>query len=286
MRFARNVLPVLFALSLSWATHAQQDAAAPAAPKITFDTVSVKQNKTMDAHPGSMIKPDGFDAENITPIWVLYWAFGQKAHPPSYFSGLPDWANSERFDIIAKVSGTDVAAWGCLADAEKQRMVRDVFATRFGLQYHTAVHQVPVYALVVVGKNGAKLTPAKALSKSLTTPSANGFVMRPDQGWFGFSRSGVAAGNMTMGEFAQQLSAMKLGRPVQDRTELTGRYDFKLDFAPVSASPASPENVASTPDALPDIFTAVQEQLGLKLAPSTGPVDTIVIDHMDKPSEN
>ena len=74
---------------------------------------------------------------------------------------------------------------------------------------------------------------------------------------------------------------------MQDRTGLTGRYDLKLDFAPLIAATApSAESAAPAPDAAPDIFTAIQEQLGLKLEPARGPVQTIVVDHIEKPSEN
>ena len=230
----------------------------------------------MDAHPGSMLKPDGFDAENVTPIWVLDWAFGQTSHDPNYFSGLPSWASNERFDIIAKVGGADVVIWGRMTNEEKQKAIRDVFADRFAMRYHAVTHEIPVYALMA-SKNGVKLTPSKG-------PPNVGFAVRPDQGWFGYTQTGIAAGNMTMAAFAQHLSELNLGRPVQDSTGLNGRYDLKLDFS-ANMDAASDRN-ASARDGLPDIFTAVQEQLGLKLSPTTGPVDTIVIDHIDRPSGN
>jgi uncharacterized protein (TIGR03435 family) len=261
-------------------TQSVLDAAPSAntAKPIVFDTVSVKANKSDDAHPGSTLRPDGFDAENITPIWVMYWAFGQGGvRDESYFSGLPGWASSERFDIIAKVAGPDVPVWRNMSDAEKERMIRDVFADRFKLQTHTETHNHPIYALVLA-KGGAKLNE--------TAPPPAGKA-RPSWGGFGHSRTGIVAANMTMAEFAGQLGTMKLGRPVLDETGLTGRYDFKLDFTatPAAAAP-SVDGAASAPDSYADIFTAIQEQLGLKLQPSTGPVQTVVIDHMERPSEN
>ena len=233
-----------------------------------------------------MLRPDGFDCENCTPFWVMSWAFGQgSARDDSYFSGLPGWVNSDRFDIIAKVAGPDVPVWKHMSDAEKERMVRDVFADRFKLRTHTEMQDRPVYALIVA-KGGAKLTPTKPGGGTMIVPALGGASIHPDEGWFGFSRTGIVAGNMTMEKFAANLGTLNLGRPVQDQTGLAGRYDLKLDFAPVqlSATP-SQEGVASEPVG-PDIFTAIQEQLGLKLKPATGPVETLVIDHIERPSPN
>lgn len=280
-------IPKLLGLVLAAATTvalAQAQSVSDAAPSanaakpIVFDTVSVKANKSDDAHQGSMLRPDGFDAENITPIWVMYWAFGQGGvRDESYFSGLPGWASNERFDIIAKVAGPDVPVWRRMSDGEKERMIRDVFADRFKLQTHTETHDRPIYALVVA-KGGAML-------KETAPPPAG--KAGSAVGWLGHSRTGIVAGNMTMAEFAAQLGTMKLGRPVQDRTGLTGRYDFKLNFtAALAAAAPSADEAASTPDSSVDIFTAIQEQLGLKLQPSTGPVQAVVVDHMERPSEN
>jgi len=276
-----HLAPKLLTLILAIAPAAAQPAPGSS---IVFDTVSVKPNKSNDSHPGSMIRPDGFDAENTTPAWVMYWAFGR--YDKAQFSGLPDWARSDRFDIIAKVAGADVPVWGHMSDAEKERMIRDVFADRFKLKTHVETHEQPIYALVVA-KGGAKLQAAKPLPASLTTPSANGFSVRPGDGVFAFSRTGIVAVNTTMEELAAHLTALRLGRQVQDRTSLTGRYDFKLDFSPATAAAApSAEGLAPVPEDYPDIFTAIQEQLGLKLEPGKGPVETLVIDHIERPSEN
>lgn len=286
MRFAPKLLALVVAFSAVAAAQTQPSSSAPPAPSIIFDTVSVKLNRTNDAHPGSMLRPDGFDAENVTPSWVMNWAFLRGAHAKPHFSGMPGWASTEHYDIIAKVTGADFPTWDHMSDAGRQQMIRDLFADRFKLRTHIETEQQPVYALVIA-KSGVKLTPAKPLPEQLTTPSANGFVLRPTDGAFGLSRTGVVARNMTMEEFAANLSTLKLGLPVQDRTGLTGRYDLKLDYSQMPA-PASPsgEATAPTPQDYPDIFTAIQQQLGLKLEPAKGPVETIVIDHMERPSEN
>ena len=258
-----------------------QPPAAPAAKSIVFDTVSVKPNKSNDAHPGSMLRPDGFDAENTTPIWVLCWAFGKSTQDENYFSGLPGWVGSDHFDIIAKVAGPDVPVWQHLSNAEKQQMIRGVFADRFKLRTHTEAREQMIYALIVA-KNGAKLQPAR---RKAVLAGGDGAAI--GNAWFGGSASGIAAGNMTLDDFAEHLTTLQLGRPVQNHTGIAGLYDFKLDFAPMTSSAGPSAGAPATAsDAAPDIFTAIQEQLGLKLEPSKGPVEFLVIDHIERPSEN
>ena len=217
MRHAPALLALAVIIAATAVTKSQPPPASPQPETaITFDTVSVKINKTNDAHPGSMLRPDGFDAENITPSWVMNWAFLRGAHAKPHFSGMPGWASTEHYDIIAKVAGADFPVWDHMSDAGRQQMIRDLFAERFKLRTHVETEEQPVYALVIA-KTGAKLTPAKPLPERLTTPAANGFVLRPTDGAFGLSRTGVVARNMSMEEFAANLSTLKLGLPVQDR---------------------------------------------------------------------
>jgi uncharacterized protein (TIGR03435 family) len=110
--------------------------------------------------------------------------------------------------------------------------------------------------------------------------------LSPTEGWFGYSHTGIVAGNMTMEELSAHLGTMRLGRPVQDQTGLAGRYDLKLDFAPIQPSATSIQEGVSSEPAGPDIFTAVQEQLGLKLESTKGPVPVLVIDHIERPTPN
>jgi uncharacterized protein (TIGR03435 family) len=272
-----SALVAVSPMALAQTQPAPAPTAVSAAP-LTFDIVSVKRNKTDDAHPGSMIREDGFDAENQLLSFLMCFALNCPAGNHTYLSGLPAWVGSERYDIIAKVAGPDVDAWHNLPDAGKQRMIRDVLTDRFKLRTHIETHEQPVFALTIA-KGGSKLTesPAPAAGKS-----------PPTHGWFGFSRTGIVAGNMTLSEFSAQLSTMNLGREVQDHTGLIGRYNLKLDFAPITPASAPAGDQASAPpiDARPDIFTAIQEQLGLKLEPSHGPVQTMVIDHIERPSAN
>jgi len=255
-----------------------QQTPAPPAPSIKFDVVSIRQNKTLDSFPGPMFprNGDGFYGRNLTLQWVLWYAYGFGSdHNPDNFSGLPGWVQSDRWDIIAKVSESDLPAFRQLDEAGRQRMLRDLLADRFKLQAHAETQEQSIYALVVA-KGGPKLTSVD--------PPANdraGF-MEPHA-------AGVKVGHhVGMGTFALYLSNLGLDRPVQDQTGLTGHYDFTLAYSPMQpGSSASPNEAAAPSDAgHPFIFTAIQEQLGLKLEPAKGKVQRIVIDHIDRPSEN
>lgn len=253
-------------------------AARPTPPThIVFDVVSVKPNHTMDSYPGPMIGSDGFYAPNQRLLQVMYWAFGcDMDRDERHFSGLPGWVQSERFDIIGKVADADVPTWKKLPDSEKERMVREVLADRFKLVVHRESHEQPVYALVVA-KGGSKMTPVEV-------PESD--HVYGQYGYVGPEPGGIGGGHASMKALIDFLNRQKLGREVVDRTGLTGNYDFMLKFTPFPMD-ASPDDVAdSSGSPYPYIFTALQEQLGLKLESTRGPVETIVIDHIERPSEN
>jgi len=249
-------------------------ASAPAKP-LAFDVVSVKPNKTEQSHPGSRYRPDGFDSENDTLLGFIFYAYGFSSandYNEDHLSGLPDWAKSERFDIVAKVAAPDVAAWTDLSEADREKMIREVLADRFKLQTHTEPRQRPIFALIL-SKGGSKMKQVEPPAKG------RGFMEGHAPGW-------EIGHHVTMKQLTTWLSSLGLGRQVQDRTHLTGNYDFSLTYAPIqpSATP-SQEGVASEPFG-PDIFTGIQVQLGLKLEPATGPIETLVVNHVERPSEN
>jgi uncharacterized protein (TIGR03435 family) len=155
-----------------------------------------------------------------------------------------------------------------MRDDQWKERVRALLADRFGLVVHTETKEEPIYVLTVA-KTGSKL---KAVTP---TPGANQGV-RGDRG-----RSQGMAAPVSM--LANTLSNI-VGRPVVDKTGLTEKYDYVLEWTPDVAAAESADSVPANSG--PTIFTAVQEQLGLKLESSKGPVDTIVIDHVDRPSAN
>jgi uncharacterized protein (TIGR03435 family) len=172
-------------------------------------------------------------------------------------SGGPAWLNSDGFDIVAKSApdGSGIP--------ELRRKLQTLLAERFQLKVHHETKELPVYALEV-GKKGTKL-------KAEEVSGSNG--IRSDCG----ALFGTAAKMATLA----LVLARQLGRPVEDHTALTGTYTFQVEFMPDGGACAE-----KLPPGRPSIFTALQEQLGLKLEPTKGPVDIIVIDRVEKPSEN
>ena len=192
--------------------------------------------------------------------------------PTRRISGGPAWTDLDKYNILA---GTPGEARPNLV--EQMAMVRSLLDDRFQFRYHHEQRELPVYELTVA-KNGMKLTPSAAPPDS-RPPLVS--VVFP-----GF-RVQYPAHNVTIAEFTSELQRAVLDRPVIDKTNLTGRYDFDLDWEyddTQFGGKLPPVNAGKS--GKPDLFTAMQQQLGLKLESSRASVDTIVIDSVQKPSEN
>jgi uncharacterized protein (TIGR03435 family) len=174
-------------------------------------------------------------------------------------SGAPTWAYSEAYDIAAKAPGD-----ARLTNDRLRPMLQALLAERFGLKVRHGTKVMPVYALKVA-KKGPKV---KESSPDATT-SVSYHMGAVTQ--MAFSKTSVA-------QFARGLSSFA-DRPVIDRTSLKGNYDLKLEWSSDDSQPA--QDVGA-----PSLFTAIQEQLGLKLEPQNGPVEMLIIDRVEKPSED
>jgi uncharacterized protein (TIGR03435 family) len=196
--------------------------------------------------------------------------------------GGPAWVQTARYDITAKAA-RDFRPTPPGPPAEMLLMVRALLEDRFKLKVHREPRALPAYELVVARPGAAGLRKSDVDCDALF---AAGQVTRPEAGIrprCGVSNgpvgptgeTGLIAGGFSMSQFAQFLQ--RVGRPVIDKTGLTGRYDFDLAFAPMAPS---------TPDTPPDpsrptIFIALEDQLGLKLQSTNGPLDVIVIDSIE-----
>ena len=197
----------------------------------------------------------------------------------------PDWLNSLRFDITAKIPAG-------ITKEQFQSMLRNLLATRFQMTTHLESKMLPIYALVAA-KNGPKLKPAVD-DDAGRPPGEQLPVVTQAEGKDGFptvslraaglvietkdGRARVTAKGVTIAKFADFLSG-RLDRPVIDMTGLAATYSFALYFTPEGLNPDNGSE--------PGIFTAVQEQLGLRLDARRGPVELLVIDHAEKvPTEN
>ncbi len=242
----------------------------PAALPPAFEVASVKP-----AAPGGRgmsigRRPGGrFTAENVPLRFLITFAYDIRDHQ---LTGGPAWINADRWDIVAKPA-VDVPN-GPEGSAAIHAMVRALLADRFQLKIHKETKEMPVYALVVA-KGGPKLTPSPA--------DAKGPSIRMGRGKSTFTR-------VSLTELAQVLAG-NLGRNVIDETGIQGNYDFTLEFLDepvrVPGAKEGPDSKEAPVDSdLPSLFTAVQEQLGLKLVSKRGPVEIVVIEQAEKATEN
>jgi len=275
--FSRNLL----FLAAGWMAMAmpsafgQGDAAPPqpttaAASLPAFGVVSVKPTHQPCQTSELIPTPDGLHIACLSLQIIIQQAYG--INDDYRIIGVPAWAKSTAYDIEAKVDGSDVATYGKLTPGQRNFMIQPVLQDRFHLQVHRETKDMPVYDLVIA-KNGSKLKESKP-----DETGANPAMMRRKGRGQIESRSSSLA-------FLLVLLSHEIGRPIVDKTGLTSTYDFTLSWTPDQGAEAmSAESPA--PDSGPSIFTALQEQLGLKLEPAKAPFGILVIDHVEHPSEN
>jgi uncharacterized protein (TIGR03435 family) len=210
---------------------------------------------------------------------------------------MPKWAATELFDVEARAAGNPTRD-------QMRLMMQALLADRFKLAVHFETRQLPVFALVLAkpGKTGPQLIPHTDDPPCASPPVPGSVPAPPADGWpppvCGALMSRLVAGsvrwatrNLTMGEIASHLAGTSMGtvdRPVVDQTGLSGTFDAKMEFAPQRVpllNGAPLPNFTPNEDG-PTFLEALQEQLGLKLEPTTGPVDVLVIDHVEEPSPN
>lgn len=224
---------------------------------------------------------DGWSALDVSVLQMVKEAYA--IDQDDQILGAPPWLAKEKFDFDAKIDDADIAAFQALQLDQERVMLQRLLADRFSLAVHFETRQLPVYELTVA-KGGPKLHES--------TPDPNDPIARRGMGGRISKSSGhqLAVEEETMPAFARLLT-MILGSIVRDQTGLTGRYDFELDWTPdpgVNVSAADGAASAPAPDAPagPSIFTAVKDQLGLKLETKKGPVQVLVIDRVAEPSPN
>jgi len=249
-------------LAPRWIAFAQQ-AARPA-----FEAASVRPGDPSGANRGVAFLPGGrVKASNATLKMLVMVAWNLRDFQ---VSGGPSWRDLDRYSLEAE-PGRPISVDGPNSSgaAEVRHMLQSLLADRFKLSVHSDTKEMPMYALVLA-KNGAKL-------------KENPLGVGPGSSAGGNGRGEFTARQVPIGALAPFLSN-QLGRMVVDRTELKGVYDFTLTFTPEPATVASTS--APGDSDVPSVFEALQEQLGLKLEPIRGPVETLVIDHAEKPDAN
>lgn len=206
-------------------------------------------------------------------------------------SGGPGWIDSARYDVAAKADTNT-------APAQVMPMLKSLLADRFQVKVHREIKEVPVYALVV-GKNGPKLESPKdgdctSFDPASPKPPAPGQKPLTYCGTIRMGRSSMDGAGISAEQLRSMLSGI-MGRTVIDETGLKGTFNVHLRWRADQSTPGCPElrepltsgPDAPTPDSAgPSIFTALQEQLGLRLESGKGPVEMLVIDRAEKPSDN
>jgi uncharacterized protein (TIGR03435 family) len=262
MRIRRPVIAalVLFATALC---------AQPPAPRPAFDAFEVATVKQVesDGLRGRYIIMQGADRFLVRDYTLKALIAAAYDLTPAAVLGGPAWIDSDHFDIVAVTPGHILPTHD-----EQMSMLRSLLADRFQLTFHREPKEFSIYAMEV-DKSGPKLRPSTA---SPDQPSQMIGQILPQ-------RILMPGRNVTMKEFAALLQRAILDRPVVDKTGLTGHYDFDLEWAPedlqsgdVKAAPADSPS--------PPFFTAIQEQLGLRLVATRGPVEALVVDKAERPS--
>ncbi len=223
-----------------------------------FEVATIKPSDPAEQGQGFQNNDRHILVHNETVLSMLVFTYGLQR---KQIVNAPAWLETDRYDIegIPDVEGTP--------NADQYRiMLRKLLTERFHLQIRRDQKEMPIYALRLA-KGGAKLT------KSASDPNAG-----QDQTGNGGAISDWRLTNNSMPEFAKFLQT-QMERPVVDQTGLPGNYDFRLKWSTEQAQ-------AADPSAPPTLFTAIQEQLGLKLEPTRGPAEVLVITHIDRPSAN
>jgi uncharacterized protein (TIGR03435 family) len=304
-------LPMAVVALLSPVAWSQEQPAAPARPQ--FEVASLKPIPGCENAPraGNLSpSPGRLEMPCVTLQGLLRAAFGTFGDgvtintQPLHMEGGPSWMQSEHYSLSAKADGpvrTEMLAGP---------MLQAFLEERFRLQIHRETREIPVYAMTV-GKGGLKVQPlaeGACTPLDLTHPPAPPKPGDPPPNLCGVMLLGPAGkGNMlievrgsTMAQFAQRLSG-RVDRIIIDKTGIPGQFNFHLEFTSDSSMPgqllpgaragdagnaANPANGATPADADLSLFVALQEQIGLKLSSDKGPVSFLIIDHVEKPTEN
>jgi uncharacterized protein (TIGR03435 family) len=242
--------------AMVWIAFAQQ-AARP-----SFEVASIKPNGSASGNSGLRFSPGRIAVENAPLRYLITWAYNVRTFQ---LSGGPGWVDSAKFDIAAKAEGN--------ASPDQIRlMLQTLLEDRFKLSLRRETKEHPLYALVPV-KTGLKLKESGADCAALA---------REDRGqcgaWYA-NETAFSGTKISMSQFAEGLSSL-LELPVVDKTGFAGAFDVHLEWT-ADGNGAAPDGAAG-----PAIFTALQEQLGLKLESGKGPIEALVIEHVEKPHAN
>jgi len=262
------VLALTIALGATLAVTAQGQTApvsqgpatqASTQPPIPFEVISIRKSKA-EFLSGNGFTADGFEVRGTwaSMLIALAYGFGDYSRMP----GMPRWCFEDKFDIQAKVDEADVDKWNKLDVKTKKLALQALLASRFHLKAHFETRQGKIYELVIA-KGGPKF---KAADPKDMLPSGSG------------ANLGKA---MTLDSLATSLTGGSVSRPVVNKTGLSGLYNLSYSLVPDDDS-SDPKN----PITEQLVLRSIREQLGLDLRPAEGPINSLIIDHVEQPTEN
>jgi bla regulator protein blaR1 len=291
---ATITIPIVVGMFESPRVQAQAPSPARVTGELAFDTASVRRNRTNTQGMTFNSEAEGWlTATNVTAAMLIRFAYDL---PGFQVSGGPDWLYSDSFDVTARADGNPSLP-------TKRLMLRRLLAERFKLGTHTETRNLPIYALTLArsdGRLGPRLRRTDADCARVEQPSLFTMIGPPPPdgpapcGYFGFSpstnfpagRGGLAFRGLTMSALATKLIPM-VRRTVVDNTGLNGYYDAEFDFLAELPPPPPPPGMPNPwSEPFVSVFTVLPEQLGLKLDSRRGPVDVLVIDSAEPPTEN
>ncbi|WP_263418419.1 TIGR03435 family protein [Terriglobus albidus] len=228
-----------------------------------FDVISVKPSDASDMRFGARFTQNGFEARNITPLMLIRMAYGLFTSNDDRFSGVPGWAKTDRFNISAKVADEGAVGFDKLPLDERSKFVQSLLRDRFHLVSHFE-ERMSSLLILEVDKAGAKIEESPGDVKPVPME---------------VSRGHLVAHGVPISTLATILT-QQVGTTVVDKTNLKGKYDFTLDWTPesLSLSPSDSPGVS--------IYNALKEQLGLRLEAQKGILAQLVVDHLERPTEN
>jgi uncharacterized protein (TIGR03435 family) len=249
----------------------------------SYEVVSIHKSTDANIQPAIHDDPDGLTATSSSLRSLIGEAYGFSLGElnDQQLVNAPAWAKTQLFDVHAKVDGANVAKLKELEKAEtmmvsvremvtrtpsyRMLMLQRLLEDRFKLKIHYEQRVMSLYEMTVA-KGGVRMKAAHPAD--------------PEHGSMSMSNGKLEGDNVPMG-FIPLVFAMNLERPVEDKTSTAGNFDFQLRWSGIEGTQNNP-----TDESAPSLFTAVQEQMGLKLQPGKGPVWVIVVDHAEMPSEN
>ncbi len=236
--------------------------ATPVQP--AYDVAVIRLNTTGSGNTDVTTRSATLQAQNWALKSLIETAYGVRRN---LIFGLPAWAENARYDISAKVLDTDPAVLHNLSPEQRHKMLQSLCEQRFGLKWHFDTRPLPDLELVIA-KGGPKLQEVPADSPHGGTHTHN----------YDLTATAVSIASLI------DTITPQLDRPLIDKTGLTAVYSFHLKWTPDSLQSSS--DAGESTDAAPSLYTALQEQLGLKLQPGKDPIQTLVIDSISPPSEN